>query len=1158
MNAQSKDIQVLLQRLRESEIQLWVENGQLKYKAVPGKFNAELKQLVSSHKQAIIEWLVDVAETKNANKRLLIPKAANSESLGYPLSFSQQRLWFMHQYQPEIASYHCPVVIPLQDFNDFPALQQALSAICNKHSSLRTAFKLVGKAPRQFVIDHAALPFCQHDCRLWSGAEIEAHANQFFSQPFDLQNPPLFRAGLYSLPDGQNYLLLCFHHIVTDGWSMAIFRRDLLAALQDHEKFMDDKLDLEYVDYAVWNEQYLQQEVIPFSLEYWKNHLKNSPTESEFPTDFPRQKIRATAGRIYKRKLGETTAGAIVTKSLRQFLAGKGLTLYMLGLTAYSIVLSRFSRQQDVVIGTPVANRPHSQLQNMMGFFVNTLAIRCQPNFSLSIEDYLEQVKANCLQHLVHQELPFEMLVEALSLPRDQSRTPLVQTMFAVQNANQGEDLHQHLNGNPFNIDSIGTKFDINISLFEQGEDIFFECEYDTRLYSHQTIEHIGSAFEHVLLQIVENPPARIAEISLLDRSQQLQVLRTCSGEQQVYAETPNLALAFARTAHQFPDQIALEFQETCLSYRQLLGSVESLAAVLVEKKIRPGDVVPLLMDRSLDLVIAIFAVMRVGAAYLPIDVENPKARIEFVLGDSAARVAIVSAPYLDKIPDGVNGQILDVIASNKDSFVVTDVITITGLPDLIDLDVQLPAYVIYTSGSTGNPKGVINHHAALFNRIAWMQKNYPLSIEDRVLQKTNYAFDVSVWEFVWPLTYGATLVVAEPHAHKIPAHIVETITRAHITVLHFVPSMFQLFLQESIADLSSLKAIFCSGEALSRDLTEKFYTNKLNCKLFNLYGPTEAAIDVTSWDCADASAMSASIPIGRAIDNTAIYILDEAQHLLPSGVAGEIYIGGIGLATGYLNRPDLTAKSFLPDPFSAIPGRMYRTGDLGRYLPDGAVEYLGRIDFQVKVRGQRIEIEEIEAQLLKVAGVSGVAVVVAETKAGQQHLVAYYTGEAAGADLRVHLTNSLAHYMVPGFFVKVGSLPLGHTGKLDRKNLAGRGVPVVAVVEDRGEVSATELQLRLIWLDVLGVENAGINQNFFELGGTSLLMVQVHRQITNVFQLDISMVKLFSFPTIKELAGYIDGNSSASSSVEAIATLKVGTKRLATMRDRRKKLLTN
>lgn len=1170
MSPRCQELQALLHDLKACGVHLWVEAGQLKFQAAPGAFSDELKQRARDFKREIIDWLEDVTAVKADESERVIPKAKPDGEGGYPLSYAQRRLWFLHQYQPDSASYNCPVVIPLGDYCEPEILENALGSLCRKHAALRTAFAIVEKEPRQFVAEQVAFVLRRLNGGGMNNADIQACVHSFLAEPFDLEGPPLFRAAILSASEQQHFLVLCFHHIVTDGWSMSIFRRDLLAELERLQSStstspaaVQERVAIDYVDYALWSEQRLKEQVLPKSLPYWKKQLQHVPTESEIPGDFPRRQIRTTKGRMFRRKFGEGLESGIVdlrdfNSSLRRFRADRGMTLYMLGLAAYSIVLSRFARQQDIVIGTPVANRTHPHLHDVFGFFVNTLAMRCKLEWTMSIQDYLNNIKSDCLQSIRHQELPFELLVESLNLPRDQSRTPLFQTMFAVQNANQGEDFI-HNDNIPFCVESMGAKFDINLSLFECGEDMYIECEYDDSLYRPRTIEHIIDSFELVLQQILGDPTAMLGQIKLQNSRQQQAVLSISRGERRVYDDVLNVSQAFARQVEKSPEHIALEYQGEVTTYLQLESSVNSLARELQKKGVHAGDVVPLLMDRSPDLVVAIYAVLRLGAAYLPIDTQSPSARVEFILQDSDARVAIVSENYHNQIESSLENRQLAVITSKNNTFLTQEPVSGDDLPDPASINIFSPAYVIYTSGSTGKPKGVVNHHAALFNRIEWMQRNHPLRDQDRVLQKTNYAFDVSVWEFIWPLAYGARLVLAEPEAHKHPAQLVELIRSKQVSIVHFVPSMFQLFLQENISELDSLKAVFCSGEALPIELSEKFYSYGLNCKLFNLYGPTEAAIDVTVWDCARHSEINTSIPIGYPIDNTCIYVLDECLNLLPCGIPGEIYISGAGLATGYFNRPDLTAQVFVPDPFAeGERARMYRSGDLGRYLPDGSIEYLGRKDFQVKLRGQRIEIGEIEVQLLKIAEVQGAAVVVANTSAGQQHLVAYYTGNVEENILRARLTGVLPNYMVPSFFVKLDALPLSSTGKLDRKQLASRGIPI-AVSAESGPVSDTEARLRKIWSEELKLEQFGIDQNFFELGGTSLLMVQVHRQILAYFQIDISMVKLFSFPTIRELARYIDGGDDQTKSTVATAeNLKTGTRRLNALRQKRRKLATN
>lgn len=1154
----SSNLHALLRQLQERNIQLWLDDGQLRFKAPNGAFSPELKSEVKQQKENIIAWLREHAEFKQERKeQVVIPVAEVNPEEGYRLSFSQQRLWFLQQYEPDSTSYHCPFMVPLGELNDQAKIEACFADILRKHASLRTCFNLVNEEPKQFIRDDVVLNIPHVDCEGYTSVELQNAVDTFLAQPFDLSLPPLVRAIILRLNADTHYLLVCMHHILTDGWSMNVLRKDLLRGLNGDaiEKANEASEPLRYADYAHWQAEHLNNEVLPKSLPYWQELLDSAPTESELPVDLPRAQVRSNNGCFFKQELD----GSLVEK-IRQFLPSKGVTLYMLGLCAYSIVLARMSRQQDLLIGTPVANRSQEQLADIVGFFVNTLVARCQVQWDVKVEDYLSEIRDQCLAGYEHQAVPFELLVEKLNIPRDQSRTPLVQTMFAVQNANAGEDLiHEGEGQQPFQIDSVGTKFDINISLIETQNGIHFECEYNADLYWHSTIENLFHAFCQITSRIIGQPQATLSQLPMLSQIQSEQVLKTSRGVDQEYSSLLTVSQAFDACVKQFPERIALDFDGSVLTYHQLNVCIENLACQLLNEGMSEGQVVPILMDRSLDMVIAIYAILRAGGAYLPIDTSMPSSRVEFILQDSGSNLVIVSRHLRDSLQTFSEAHSLFVVESGGDSFVTSELCDSNYLPALDQQNIDSAAYVIYTSGSTGNPKGVVNTHKALYNRIAWMHKNHEIGEFDAVLQKTNYAFDVSVWEFIWPLTYGAKLVIAEPEGHKVPSYLVNKIQSSAITVVHFVPSMFRLFLEEEgVAQLESLNAVFCSGEALPKELVELFYSKQLPCKLFNLYGPTEAAIDVTYWDCASPAVSKNSVPIGYPIDNTAIYILDETLNLVPQGVPGEIYIGGMGLASGYFRRPDLTANAFIADPFADTDSaRMYKTGDLGRYLSDGSIEYLGRIDFQVKIRGQRIEIEEIEKQCGLVGGVQSVAVVVAKSKANEDHLVAYYVGSATVDDLRKHLSVALSQYMIPTFFVQLDEMPLNRTGKLDRKVLVAKGLPQIAPVADEVAGSTSEKKIQEIWRTVLNLDSVGVEQNFFEIGGTSLLMVKVHRQIKAEFEIDISMVKLFSFPTIRGLAAYIDGNNDTNQTIEkSVDSIKTGNKRLNALRNRRKNLV--
>lgn len=1147
----------ILEHLKQRRVRLWLDGERLQYRAQPGAFDDTLKAQVLERKADIIAFLR--AQQYQTDVAPLMPVARTTQT--FPLSYAQQRLWFLSRYENKMSSYHCPAVVPLPFAVDPAVLAQALSALIARHESLRTTFTFNGKDPEQRIHPPGLVDLPVHDLSSVEAPLEKAHRwiTDYVLAPFDLENGPLFRAALLRLSETEHYLVLCLHHIVTDGWSMGVLQREfakLYLAADTGSPLQTAPLTIQYVDFALWQRRQVETRIIPEQLPYWREKLKGSPEQLDLPTDLPRPAIKNNHGCLYR-----TRIDGLLTAALKHLAEQSNATLFMVTLAAFKVLLARYSQQWDLSIGTPVANRFNGELAGVIGFFVNTLVLRTQPQPEQQFNDYVQDVRETCLEAYDRQELPFEVLVEQLGVRRDLSRTPLFQVMFALQNAEGSDLLARTVADSPLQPQLNFAKFDLNVSLTEADGELLVECEYATSLFTEQTIARVFRHYQNLLSAIVSAPECALADYVYMDAEERAQIDRFSRGPARNYANIPTIPTLFEAQAATHPEALALCYKDQRLTYAELNQRANQLASALTEIGVQPGSCCALFMERSVEMVIALLAVLKCGAAYLPLDPEWPPQRLAFILTDADTRLVLTQEKFTRHFAD-VDVRALVVDQAFLDGFHTR------GVNPALSLSAESAAYALYTSGSTGVPKGVINSHSGLYNRLAWMQENFPIGPGDKVLQKTNYAFDVSVWEFLWPLIQGAVLAVAEPGGHLDPGYMARIIAAEQISIVHFVPSMFQLFLSDQRVSgphaepLDSLRAVFCSGETLPWSQVEQFYQLGLKAKLFNLYGPTEAAIDVAVWDCDRKPSRPQLVPIGFPITNTDIFILDSRLAPTPVGVVGEIHIGGMGLATNYLHRPSLTAERFIAHPSSEAPGsRLYKTGDLGRYLPDGSIEYVGRADLQVKISGQRIEIGEIENHLLGLPGIEQAAVVAVQQKSGERYLVAYYTAsQGVKIDeqwVRDGLREFLPATMTPARFVPVEQIPLNANGKIDRAVLAA--LPVEPVQNNERYVEAAsklERDIQHAWSEVLELGRVGVTQNFFDLGGNSLRLVRVHQRLTDILQEEISLVTLFAYPTIRGLAHHLSQETTIQESPAVHhERIREGSRRLAQMRERRRQL---
>ena len=1080
------------------------------------------------------------------------PATAPIQSAEFPLSVGQQALWFLAQLSPKSTAYNIARAVRIKSALDISAFKRALQTLIARHASLRTLFSSQDGRPSQHVQEQLELGFEGEDAADWSDSYLQERLVEKAHIPFDLERGPLLRVRLFKRSDREYVLLLIAHHIVVDFWSLEILLDELCevyAALKEGRPAKLNPIRAQYEDFVRWQKELLEGHEGEWLWRYWRRQLAGDLPTLDLITDRPRPPVQTYRGASLSFKLN---TGLI--RQLKALAQSHGATLYMVLLAAFSALLHRYTGQEEILIASPTAGREKAEFAGVVGYFVNPVIIRTHVCRDLSFAAFLDQVRQTTLDALDHQNYPFAKLVEDLQPSRDQSRSPLFQAMFILQKAHllNDQDLSSFVLGeagtlvqlNGLTLESMAlerriAQFDLTLAMAETGVEMAASLEYNTDLFAAATIERLAVHLQTLLGGIVAAPTARVSQLRLLDEQER----RLLSEWNRTRAEFPSercLHELVEEQVERSPEAIAVVFEQGQLTYAELNARANQLAHYLRKLGVGPEVRVGICLERSIEMVVGLLGILKAGGAYVPLDPDYPSERLAFMLSDGDVRVLITEQSLLHKLPPALEsieedfsaGSLLPLrlrvhrSVSRKDAKIAKHAkIEPTNL-----------AYVIYTSGSTGRPKGVMNTHRALCNRLHWMQQTYNLTNSDSVLQKTPFSFDVSVWEFFWPLMTGARLVLAPPGAHRDSGSLIRLIEEWRITVMHFVPAMLQLWLdQPGLEKCRSLRMVLCSGEALPFELQERFFS-RLPAELYNLYGPTETAIDVTFWKCLPESKRRV-VPIGHAIANTQIHILDRQLQTVPINVPGELHIAGVGLARGYLYRPDLTAEKFIPNPFGKEAGeRLYRTGDLGRYLADGQIEFLGRLDHQVKLRGFRIELGEIEAFLSQHEAVRETVVIARENPGGERQLVAYVIPPQSGPTpsasvLRAFLKEKLPDYMLPASFVVLDALPLTASGKVDRRALPApdnaRAESERAFVEAR---TKTEQVLVGIWSRLLDKEQVSIHDDFFELGGHSLLGMKLISRVHEALEVELTVRALFDAPTICAFAAKIEAATAGVS----------------------------
>ncbi|SHN07370.1 amino acid adenylation domain-containing protein, partial [Chryseobacterium carnipullorum] len=1104
----------IIKKAHDKGIKLELEEGSLVLNSENENIDDALLVEIKLNKELIIEHFNKFDATETTYRRLdkeeinpfdrkLIKKI--------PLSFGQERLWFLDRLQGSV-EYHIPFALKLSGDLDKKALFLSLKEIVTRHEVLRTIIYSEEGVGYQKVLSPDEWELSFKDITT-NASTLTEDLRVFLSAPFDLDSDYMFRSCLYDLGNNEYVLAGVFHHIASDGWSQNILIGEFIQLYRSYVSGKEvglPSLYLQYVDYALWQRKHLEGTIIDNQLSYWENQLQGVNV-LELPTDYRRPALQRFSGASLSFALDKSLSTGINALSQQE-----GVTVFMTLLAAFKVLLGRYSAQEDICVGTPVANRTQKELEGMIGFFVNTLALRSQIKGDASFREFLQEIKQTTLNAYDHQQVPFEKVVERVIRTRDMSTTPLFQVMFALQNTPDAVQIE--MDGLTLsNYESQGqvtAKFDITITIEESEAGFSVNMNYCTDLFKEETIQRMFFHYQELLQSIVASPSTQVSDLAMLTGEERHQLLEVFNDTAVDYPKDKTVVDLFEAQAVKTPDAIAVVYEGESLTYRELDERSNQLAHYLINKGVSSEDLIGICMDRCLEMITGILGILKSGAAYVPIDPDYPQSRKEYMVEDSGIKILLTnsdSAITLQAKDD------IDVILLNNDwdtlDKVSRDKIKRVASPSNL-------AYIIYTSGSTGKPKGVMNSHKGMLNSLLWAQDTFGLTSEDVLLQKTSFSFDVSIWELIWPLINGSKLIFVRPGLQGDVTYLKDLIETEKVTTIHFVPSMLEVFLAEiAIGDCPSLSKVLCSGEALTVEQVRSFRAQFPKVRFDNLYGPTEASVHASGWSVPEDISSLEKIYIGYPVSNTSIYILDSSDYISPIGVVGELCIGGDNVAVGYLNNEELTNEKFVSNPFKDGE-RMYKTGDLARWLSDGTIEFLGRKDDQVKINGYRIELGEIENILSRLPGVSQSCVVAKHDIKESKRLVAYVVMEENldKEALQSQLQKILPEYMVPRLWVQVDEMPLTSSGKLDRKALPELDPSALSTKEYVAPRTEMEEGLAEIWQDLLGVEKVGVHDNFFELGGQSLLAVRLISKVQEIGY-SIPIRDIFSSPTIAQLS---------------------------------------
>jgi amino acid adenylation domain-containing protein len=1079
---------------------------------------------------------------------------SSEEVFVFPVSFAQQRLWFLDQLIPNNDIYNVPTVIRLTGSLNLTALEQTFNEIVRRHETLRTTFIVLDGQPLQAIAPSLTIPISVLNLQQLSADEREVEAKSIVTaeieHPFDLSSGPLLRVKLLVLSQTEHILLLNMHHIICDDWSIGVLIREmgaLYAAFAQNQPSPLLELPLQYADFAHWQREWLQKEVLQTQLAYWRQQL-NGISGLHLPTDKPRAAIQSYQGATQFLELPKN-----LTDALEKLSQQEGVTFFMTLLAAFQTLLYRYTHQEDIAVGSPIANRNRSEIEGLIGFFVNSLVLRTNLSDNPTFRELLGRVREVTLGAYSQQDLPFEKLVEELHPERNLSHHPLFQVVFSFQNSPMSALELPGLVPSLMNIDFKKTRFDLELHLWKCSEDfrslwganweysegIRGVMVYKTDLFDKATISWMLEHFKTLLSGIVINPDQRLANLPLLNKSELHQLLVDWNNTEADYPSDKCIHHLFEEQVQQHPDDIAVIFGNEQVTYQELNIRSNQLAQYLQKLGVSSEILVGISIPQSIEMIVGLLGILKAGGAYLPLDPSYPQERLKFMLEDAQVSILLTQENLLKHF-QGFSNLIISIdkdwefISKEKEDNPKSN------------LDSDNLAYVIYTSGSTGKPKGVAVPHKSV-NRLVCNTNYIKLSSSDKIAQVSNTSFDAATFEIWGALLNGAQLIGISRDVMLSHDDFALELQQKHISILFLTTALFQQIARDVPEAFASLRCLLFGGETVDKRWVKKIIKHGKPKNLIHVYGPTENTTFSSYYYVEELPESVTSFPIGRPIQNTQIYILDTHLQPVPIGVMGELYIGGEGLAREYLHQTELTAEKFIPNIFSnKVKARLYKTGDLARYLPDGNIEFLGRIDNQVKIRGFRIELSEIEAVLSQHPAVRETVVIAGEDVPDDKYLVAYVVPnyeqiplsemQSFASLLRGFLKEKLPEYMMPRAYVVLESLPLTINGKVDRRALP---MPDTITFNDQYVAPRSQIEelLAQIWAKVLGKEQIGVHDNFFELGGHSLLATQLISRIRDTFQIDVTVRNLFEAPTIEQLAKCIDTMSWAAKGVDKTRT---------------------
>lgn len=1054
----------------------------------------------------------------SATEKQTIPRRDLSKPA--ELSFAQQRLWFLDELTPGNAAYAFCNIVRLSGKLDVDCLGKSFAEIVNRHENLRTTFQVIDGSPTQIIAEKVETAFPMQDISLVPESDKESELQKLAAiearKPFSLSNGPLIRACIVRIAEEKHAVILTMHHIVYDGWSLAV----LFGELKDlYEAFIQNKpsplqpLNIQYADFALWQRRELETDKMQQQLEYWSKALSGHLPTLELPTDRKRPAVPEYTGAMAWFYLSKS-----LTRSLEVLARREDCTLFMVLLSAFSVLLSRYSGEKDIIVGTPIANRNRREIEGLIGFFINSLVMRTSleddPDFCL----LLERVKVSSANAYANQDYPFEKLVEDLQVDRNMGQNPIFQTMFALQNTPPPPKKIADVDMLIEEVDSGTAVFDITLSMYETDDGLNGYFEYSSELFDQSTIENMIESFECLLTDIATNPEKEISKLSIINDASYKTLVTDWNARQVDFSGDQLIFEIIETVANNRPDNIAVATAENQFSYRQLNQQANKLAQLLIEKGVKPDDFVSICLNRSFEMFVSILAVMKAGAAYLPMDPSYPRDRLQYMLKDTAANIIITQRELSSSIAE-----------STAEKYFIEDLAAFSAeetvdKPALV-LSEDNAAYIIYTSGSTGMPKGVVVSHKNLKHSTAVRREYYKDPLESFLLM-SSFSFDSSVAGIFWTLCDGGTLVLPANGQERDIFEVAKLVDEYSVSHMLSLPSVYSLLLSSaSVEQLHSLKTVCVAGEECPSSLLEKHFQTLTDTRLFNEYGPTEGTVWSSVYECTKED-VGKIIPIGVPVANVQIYILDENQAVLPVGVPGEIHIAGEGITKGYLNRDELTSEKFIRNPFSDSRNNtvMYKSGDIGKYRVDGNIEFLGRIDDQVKVRGYRIELGEIENAILESSWVSQCAVLAHQSQGGDSKLIAYIeTASENALAIEADLATKLPTYMIPALFVCLEVLPLMPNGKINRKAL-----PALANFSEKQNRefiepdNALESVVAKIWAELLEIDRVSVNDNFFELGGHSIMATRVVSRIYENFDVQLAIRHMFDSPTVRGLVSVL------------------------------------